>query len=396
LTGARAGRAQASDTTRGGHPKAVNVVETRDGTAKLELALLYDVSTFGQNDASVSQVGNVPTVGEVRTDRIIIDGTIGRARRPVRYLFSVDVNALQANVSTGFTLNDLAVTIPLGSVAWLALGRQKESISEEMLASTRTLPHVERSAAVLAFIPTRNDGIRLWGTISTDEHGSGGWTLGVFNDCIFNGLSLAANGEQVSGRVFWAPPLSDDTTRVFQLALNGRWTDDRNGTIRFKAKPEVFESPNFINTGDITASGAALGDAGLLLQEGSWSLSAEALPVRVTGAEPRALNFTGSYVDLAWRPRGESRAYDRETGSLGRVRLGKHRMAVELGARYTHVSLSDGPVDGGVFNRTSVGVTWYGPYELRAQVDYGYATLDRSGALGRTQLLTTRVQWELR
>jgi len=101
-------------------------------------------------------------------------------------------------------------------------------------------------------------------------------------------------------------------------------------------------------------------------------------------------------VSVAWRPRGESRAYVRETGSLGRVRLGKHRTTVELGARYTHVSLSDGPVDGGVFDRTSVGVTWYGPYELRAQVDYGYATLDKSGALGRTQLLTTRVQWELR
>jgi phosphate-selective porin len=112
--------------------------------------------------------------------------------------------------------------------------------------------------------------------------------------------------------------------------------------------------------------------------------------------EQGALHFNGSYVELAWRPRGEARSYDEETGSLGRVRLGKHRAAVELGVRYTHVDLSDGSVDGGAFGRWSVGVTWYGPHNLKAQVDYGSAALHKGGIVGHTQLLTTRFQWELR
>jgi len=70
-------------------------------------------------------------------------------------------------------------------------------------------------------------------------------------------------------------------------------------------------------------------------------------------------------------------------------------MVVELGARYTHVDLSDQGVDGGVFNRASAAITLYGPHDLRVQVDYGYATLRKNGGLGRTQLLTTRFQWEL-
>lgn len=395
LTGARVGRAQASDTTRGGHPRTWNYAESSAGSARLEIAVLYDVSGYGQNHTSASQVGALATVGRVRTDRVIVEGTIGRSH-PWRYLFSSDYDGLKADQKTAFTVNDLAVSIPLGTVAWLAIGRQKESISEEMLASTRTLPHVERSAAVLAFIPTRNDGIRLWGTVSTASRGRGGWTLGVFNDFLFNGLSLSQNGEQVSGRAFWAPFVSDDTLHIVQLALNARWTDDQNGTVRFKAKPEVDEAPDFVNTGKLDAPGATLGDAGVLLQQGSVSLTAEALPVRVSGAQPRALGFSGSYVELAWRPRGEPRSYDEETGSLGRVRLGKHRVAVELGARYTHVDLSDRSVDGGVFDRSSFGVTWYGPHDLRAQIDYGYATLNKGGVVGRTQLVTTRFQWELR
>ncbi len=370
------------------------MAESASGTARLEIALLYDVSGFRQDSSSASQVGHVPTVGQVRTDRVIVEGTVGRSR-PARYLLAADYSGIQAGDKPAITVQDLAVSIPAGPV-WLALGRQKEGISNQMLASTRILPDVERSAAVLAFIPTRNDGLRLWGTITTQSSGRGGWTVGVFNDFLFNGLPVPENGEQLSGRMFWAPFVSDDTVHVVQLALSGRWTDDRDSTIRFHAKPEVFEAPDFVNTGKVLASGAALGDAELLLQQGSVSLTVEVLPVRVTGAPPRPLSFSGAYMQAGWRPGGEPRAWDDETGSLGRVRLGRHRAAVELGARYTRVDLSDGDVDGGVFDRASIAVTLYGPYDLRAQVDYGYATLRKSGVVGRTHLLTTRFQWELR
>jgi phosphate-selective porin len=126
------------------------------------------------------------------------------------------------------------------------------------------------------------------------------------------------------------------------------------------------------------------------------SLTVEVLPVRVTGVHPGSLSFGGAYAQIGWRPWGEPRTWDDETGSLGRVRLGKHRAAVELGARYTHVDLSNRDVDGGVFDRASIAITVYGPHDLRAQVDYGYATLNKNGGVGRTQLLTTRFQWELR
>ena len=394
VTGARAGRAQASDTTRVGHPRKWNVAEGSSGSARLELALLYDVSGFRQDSTSVSQVTRAPTVGQIRTDRVIVEGTIGRSHPP-RFIAAADYSGIQAGDRPAITVQDLAVSIPAGPV-WFAIGRQKEGISNQMLASTRILPDVERSAAVLAFLPTRNDGLRLWGTITTKTSGRGGWTIGVFNDFLFNGLPLPENGEQVSGRLFWAPFVSADSVRVIQLALSGRWTDDRDGTIGFNAKPEVFESPDFMNTGKIPASGAALGDAELLLQQGGVSLTAELLPVRVTGAQPHSLTFGGAYAQVGWRPWGQPRDWDEETGALGRVRMNEHRVALEVGARYTRVDLSDQTIDGGVFDRASLALTLYGPHDLRVQVDYGYATLARNGGVGRTQLLTTRFQWELR
>lgn len=342
----------------------------------------------------MSQVTHAPTVGQVRTDRLIFEGTLGRSRR-TRFVVAADYSGIEPGDKPAFTVQDLAVSIPAGPV-WFSLGRQQEGISSQMLASTRIQPDVERSAAVLAYIPVRNDGLRLWGTMTTKSSGVGGWTIGIFNDFLFNGLSPRQNGEQVSGRLFWAPFVSADTVHVVQLALDGRWTDDRDSTIRFHGTPEAAESPDFFNTGKIFASGAALGDAEVLLQQGSVSLTAEALPVVVTGVQPRGLSFGGAYVQVGWRPGGERRGWDNEAGALDRVRLGKHRAAVELGARYTHLNLSDRSVDGGVFNRSSLAITLYGPNYLRLQVDYGYATLRKNGVVGRTQLLTTRFQWEQR
>jgi hypothetical protein len=85
----------------------------RFGSARLEAAVLYDVSGFGQDRSSVSQVGALPAVGQVRQDRITIEGTIGRGHA-WRYLFDADYDQLRANLKTAFTLNDLAVSIPLG------------------------------------------------------------------------------------------------------------------------------------------------------------------------------------------------------------------------------------------------------------------------------------------
>jgi phosphate-selective porin len=104
----------------------------------------------------------------------------------------------------------------------------------------------------------------------------------------------------------------------------------------------------------------------------------------------------GYYLEASWRPGGESREYDAKDGVFGRVRLHDHRSAWEITGRISHVDLSSQGVEGGVFDRTSAAVSLVASESLRLTLDYGYGVLKRKGDVGRSQFLTTRVQWELR
>jgi phosphate-selective porin len=381
--------AQTSDSTGRVPDRDWNAVEGRWGSARLAFALLYDVTTFTQDAESQTQVGTLATTGRFRTDRLIVSGALGRSRR-LTYLAAVDFNGLEHSGEAALSVNDLALTIPLGTFADLAIGKQKEGVTQQMLASSRGLPFTERPAPITAFFPTRSKGIRLNGVV---PHRHAGWSLGAFSDALFESSPSGVN--QVTARVFDAPLLSADSSRIAQVALNGRWTDDRRGKLRFRAKPEVNEAPDFVDTGEIPASGAVTADLETVLQRGAVSFVAEVLGTHVfDGTGPAARLFSYS-AELSWRPGGESRAYEPAMGVLGRVRLG-HRTAWELATRFSHTDLTDHAVDGGMLNQPSVAVGWYGPQNLRAELDYAYAVLNRGGGVGRTQLLTMRLQWELR
>ena len=104
-----------------------------------------------------------------------------------------------------------------------------------------------------------------------------------FNDALFNGRSLRANGYQASGRVFYAPILSADSNRAVHLALDARWRENSNGSLDYKSKPENNEAPDFLNTKSFVASSGLTGDAELMVLRDNVSLTAELLPTQAVG-----------------------------------------------------------------------------------------------------------------
>jgi len=371
-----------------------NVVSGRFGSARLGFALLYDVDAYRQSALNEAQVGDLATIGTVRTGRLIVDGTLGSAHS-WRYLLAVESNRLEDIAPPEFTLKDLAVSIPAGGNVWISVGRQKEGVSQDMLLGTRSQPYSERSAAVTEFFPTRNDGIRLWHSGPFTNDGRWGWSLGAFDSFLFNGDSFRENGGQYAARMFAAPIADDKTGRVAQLALDVRTTGAQNGFIQFKSKPEVDAAPNFINTGRVPASSATTVDVEVLMQRRSLAVVAELLPTFVAGAPNGTLNFVGWYAGASWRSAGDARTYDKDSGSLGRVELGRHRLVCEVAARFTSADLTDASIDGGALERGTFAVAVYAPHDLRALLDYGFMTLSKDG-IGRASSLTMRLQWELR
>lgn len=347
---------------------------------------------FGQNAANESQVGDIANVGRFRFARGILSGAIKWAR-PWDYLISIDASGLYANGSPVLTVTDLALTIPVGGHGHIAIGRQKEGVTEQMMSPSRGIPFAERAAPVLVFVPTRNDGLRLWGSI---PHTHAGWTAGVFNDCLFNGVSARANGYQASGRVFYAPVVSADSNRALQFAVDTRWSNARDGMLDYKTKPENNEAPNFVNARSFAASSGLTGDAELMAIRDNVAFTAEMLPTRVRGTPTGAITFLAYYAELSWRPGREARPYDEETGTLGRVRMSRRPFAWEISARFSHTDLTSGGQDGGVLDLPSLSLGVFGPSSSRVLLDYGFSVLKKAGVSGRASLLTLRFQWELR
>jgi phosphate-selective porin len=372
-----------------------NAAAGRLGSVRLGFAFLYDVDSYRQTRSNEKQVGELVPIGTVRTARLILDGTLGSGRRAWRYLAAVEPNRLENIDPPELTVKDLALSIPTGGNVWISVGRQKEGASQDILLGTRTQPYSERSAAVTEFLPTRNDGVRLWHSGPFTNDGRWGWSLGAFDSFLFNGNSFRANGGQYAARVFAAPIANDKTGRVAQLAFDIRVTGAQDGSIQFKSKPEVDAAPNFVDTGKIPASSATTLDVEALFQRRPLAFVAELLPTFVAGTPNGTLDFVGWYAGASWRSAGDARIYDRESGSLGRLDVERRRFVCEVAARITSADLTDASTDGGALERGTVAVAVYAPHDLRALLDYGFMTLSKEG-IGRASSLTMRLQWELR
>ena len=165
-------------------------------------------------------------------------------------------------------------------------------------------------------------------------------------------------------RVFYAPVVSADSNRTLQIAIDGRWSDDRDGTLsairasqagalrgRTSPIPVAFAASNGLTT-----------DAELMALHDNVSFTAKVLPTRAWGTSQGVVTFVAYYAKLSWRPGGQARPYNEETGSLGRVRVTKNQFAWEIGARFSRTDLDDGALQGGALDIASLSAGVYGPY----------------------------------
>ena len=112
--------------------------------------------------------------------------------------------------------------------------------------------------------------------------------------------------------------------------------------------------------------------------------------------------FDGYYVTASWCLTGESRPYDRVTGSFGAISpstpFSLRRGGIgawEIAARYSHIDLTSGTLDGGEFERWSGALSWRPTVQWRVEFNYGNGRLDKAGLVGRTYFYQLRLQFQL-
>jgi len=369
-------------------------------SARLGFAAMEDGAFYSQDAANKEQVGDLSAEQLFRVDDLSVSGEI-KFRHPWRFVFAGNYRGLDPTASQTWTSTDLNLSIPIGAIATVTIGKQKEGVGLEMLSNGRDIVFMERStmSTAFAFIDSHIVGVRFSGTAAGERLT---WSAGWFNNWLDDDLSFDDSGQIFAGRVSGLPIEAAGGRRLLHLGVSGVYRQAPNGSFRLKTVPEVYEAPDFVNTGSFPADHGTSFGGELAIVYGPVTVSGEYTATNVASPETNDPSFDGFYVMAAWVLTGEMRPYDHASGTFGMIRPAapfsfKHGGvgAWELAARFSSIDLTSGAVEGGQFDRWSGALSWYPTSQWRFEFNYGYGRLERSGIVGRTNFYQLRLQFQL-
>lgn len=306
------------------------------------------------------------------------------------------------------------VWMQLRDVPWLGhirAGHLKVPFGLENETSAKHLTFLERSAIHDAFQQEYDPGIMFWNTAFGDDLRFAAALLRF--DPGESGQSFGDGEYSFSSRLSGAVWHNDDDTSLVHLGVGYRRNEAAfNGAngfsgFQFRARPEIRNTPRFVDTGFIAADHTDFVGLEAALVHGRFSVQAEFLQVytsdAVVGAGVRDLDADGFYVSASYFLTGEHRPYSRSNGGFGRIKPFKNASpkdglgilfsgAWEVKARYSEVDLSE--FGGGKFETVTIGLNWYLIPNSKILVDYIVADREAAPVPGRAQLLGLRFNAE--
>ncbi len=369
-------------------------------SVQLGFAAMEDGAFYSQDAASKQQVGDLSAEQLFRVDDLSIAGDI-KLPRPWRYTLAGNYRGLDPTTSRTWELTDVNLAIPLGDFATVTVGKQKEGVGLEMLENGRDVPFLERSVMTTAttYFESHIVGVRFSNAILG---GRMTWSAGWFNNWLDDGLGFSESGQIFAGRVTGLALEEDGGRSVLHLGVSGGYQQAPGGALKSKSVPEVYEAPDFVDTGSFPADHAASFGAELAATKGPFSVSAEYTGSQIDSTPTSDPYLSGFYVMATWSLTGETRPYLKSSGIFGRIEPAapfsfKHGGlgAWEVAARYSRIDLTSGTLDGGVFDRWSGALSWFPTRNFRFEFNYGYGRLQKSGLDGRTNFYQLRLQLEI-
>ena len=362
-------------------------------------ALVLDRQRWlAQDDTNKEQLGVELTDfdgGEIRGFRLGAVGTFN-FEKPWVYTFFIATNAFDrgfdSNDTDDFTLFDYRLDIPLWNRTTVSLGKQKEPFSMERMMAGVFLPMQERTSIADSMMPSRNVGVVVNGTLRGERVS---YATGVFNNWFDAGEKLEESATQFVGRVTGLTYVSDSGGVLLHLGLGVRHTNAKQG-IQYRTEPEFNLAPHFVDTELFDADSATTYDFELSALRGPVWVSSELVKTQVHSPSLGDPAFDGYHVSAAWTLTGEARSYNRRGGVLQRYAVARPVNhggwgAWELGARWSHLDLTDSGIEGGEMDILTVGLNWWLTPVFLVNANYKHITLDRFGVEGTAQGLLARI-----
>ncbi len=278
-------------------------------------------------------------------------------------------------------IDELAVQYKGWPVADLAVGQFKLPFGMEALSSSNNLVFIERALPSDAFVPSDRLGVGI--SHRRDRHTVTGMLFG-------SSISGDERGRGLAARATVAPIREGSTVLHLGMAVV---VEHPRGGLRLRARPESRPSDiRFVNTGrlDDVDRVCRLGleaawKSGPVLVTSEWIRAM----VRRDAGQPN-LQFDGWSVAGSWVLTGESHEYKK--GVLKGLPISRPSGAWELTARYSHVDLDDGRVQGGKERNVTLGLNYHVNEHLRIMTNLIKVHSDRRGRADHPRILLVRVQ----
>jgi phosphate-selective porin OprO and OprP len=373
-------------------PDQWNHYTTYDGrrfSVRFSTVVILDYNAFSQDDESVQQVGEQTNQWDLRTWRLMTHGRL-KFVHPVDYFVSLEVKGKDHVVSgdskIGFT--DLEISTEAWKLGTLHYGKIKEPMVYEMVGDAANLQQQER--ALSPFFVSRGIGLRLGRPFA---HDAMTYTVGWFNDWYVQGQRFGESGNDFVGRLTAVPYLRNDGSDYFHVGGAVRYIGADAGTLRFRGRPESNVTSYYVDSGSIAGRHANEANVESLWNRGPFLMSVDVTRTWVDAPDSGNPAFWGGYLAASYVLTGEHRPYDKTVGYARRIMPRRKWGAWEVVGRYSHVDVAARKIDGGVFDRETIGLNWWATRRWRLSIDYGYIALDRTGVSGATNAIHTRLQW---
>jgi phosphate-selective porin OprO/OprP len=318
----------------------------------------------------------------------------GDAILGVAFKYKVDLGY----VPNEFTLNDFYLALPdLGAAGSLQIGKYQPAMGLQLLTSSWNIALMEPAAPLQAIAPASSPGLQI-GRPFSDERAT--WTFGAYasggGDSEYG--SAGKNLGSLVGRLTWLAR-DDGPERLLHLGLSANLQLSDNGQIRMRSRPESYIAPYVIDTGTLDADKAAAFAAEIAWLDGAFSAQGELIHSAVSQRDAGPLDFGGFYAQAAWVLTGESRPYDRRTGTFGRLQPLRDFAfgpeggwgALEAALRYSYTDLDSGSVNGGRLSLLMAGLSWFLRPQLTWRLNVGAGSVRGTAADGRMLIVETRL-----
>lgn len=283
----------------------------------------------------------------------------------------------------------------------LKLGFFKAPMTLEGYSGAGDTLFLERAAPIEAFGPGILYGIQPAGT-AADKRMT--WAIGWFADGGQSDVSEASKSlTRAIGRVTWLPryDAGESGTKLIHLGTSAQFMYSAESSVQYRSRPESYFASRLVDTGPLDANESLTLGVEFAVADGPLSLQSEFLQASVNGADDSNPVFYGFYIAGSWLLTGESRPYNRGTGTFGRV-IPSRKFSLrersfgawELVSRFSRLDLNDQAVKGGRMDLATVGLNGYLTSRLKIMFNFAVGRLGQSGDDGDLQILEGRVQYE--